>query len=226
MDVHLCSAHFEKVQGRVLASNPAWTVGKRDFRLAVGRLLNHLAESSLRCQVCSVPVPSWNLKAAYCVCIEHSKQLLNWCQVTSWRPGMDFSHVDIDDFAPRGIKALKASWERTCSRCVCCGKDGADEGTVLTYGHDDQRAPSGTRCDVRLLPGIHRQLPAGELAAEDVWAWVHGHCQSGVGGSTQTRARDRQWQTQDQGLGAGFDARGERGRAREGQGLFPHGREM
>jgi hypothetical protein len=57
---------------------------------------------------------------------------------------MDFEHVDIDDFAPRGIEALRASWTRTCARCACGGKDGGDEGMVLTYGHDDQRALNGT----------------------------------------------------------------------------------
>ena len=44
--------------------------------------------------------------------------------------GMDFEHVDIDDFAPRGIEALKASWERTCARCACCGKDDGDAGVL------------------------------------------------------------------------------------------------
>jgi hypothetical protein len=58
---------------------------------------------------------------------------------------MDFEHVDIDDFAPRGIKALRESWSHTCSRCACCGKDDSDEATALTYGHDEQRAPNGTR---------------------------------------------------------------------------------
>ena len=161
LDVHLCSTHFGEVKGRVLASNPAWTVGKRDFRLAVGRLLNHLAKANLRCQVCAVPVPSWNLKAAYCVCTGHAKQLLTWCREKSWLDDMDFSHVDIDSFAPRGIEALKASWERTCARCACCGMDNEDAGCILTFGHDEQRAPNGTRA----MCGSCREYIDGYLRA-------------------------------------------------------------
>ena len=120
VDIHLCDDHYREAKQRVQESNPAWMEGKPDLRRAVGRLMAHPAESSLRRCVCSVPVPvpSWNLKAAYCVCSEHYTQLLNWCRAKSWRPGMDFKHVDIDDFKPRGIKALKESWSHTCSRCA------------------------------------------------------------------------------------------------------------